>query len=171
MKENPHVNRCLSNKHFDRIDHALGRPVDPLGETYRDHYAIGGGTALAAHFRASSHWIEARDPSRHWVERLNRASVHWIEALWRGDAHGGLWGQTAFFYVSQAGREALTAHLREIGDRNRAYIVVFDGQPATVVATKRSEAKYRAYLVASDCWSELTFREFCRLCSSVKLAA
>ena len=29
------VNRYLEDKGMDRIDHALGRPVDPMRETYR----------------------------------------------------------------------------------------------------------------------------------------
>lgn len=53
---NPRVNRCLKDKAMDRIDHALGRHVDPLGETYRDHFATGG--ALVEEMAASPNWEE-----------------------------------------------------------------------------------------------------------------
>ena len=33
------VNRYLKDKAIDHIDHALGRPVDPLSETYRNYFA------------------------------------------------------------------------------------------------------------------------------------
>jgi len=33
------VNRYLKDKAVDRIDHALGRPVDPMGSTDREYYA------------------------------------------------------------------------------------------------------------------------------------
>lgn len=33
------VNRYIElSEIMDNIDHALGRPVDPLGETYRNHF-------------------------------------------------------------------------------------------------------------------------------------
>lgn len=55
---NPSVNRYLENKAMDHIDHALGRPVDPMGETYRDHFVTSG--AQADKFAASPHWEEFR---------------------------------------------------------------------------------------------------------------
>ncbi|SCM73437.1 conserved hypothetical protein [uncultured Pleomorphomonas sp.] len=41
MSENLRVDRYLENKAMDHIDHALGRPLDPLGETYRNYFATG----------------------------------------------------------------------------------------------------------------------------------
>lgn len=53
---NPSVNRYLVDRAMDRIDHALGRPVDPMGETYRNHFVAG--NDLAEEFAASPHWVE-----------------------------------------------------------------------------------------------------------------
>lgn len=55
-RTNPSVNRYLEDKDMDHIDHALGRPVDPMGETYRNRFAIDG--RLADQMAASSHWEE-----------------------------------------------------------------------------------------------------------------
>lgn len=38
--KNPTVNRYLKDKAMDHIDHALGRPVDPLRESYRNHFYL-----------------------------------------------------------------------------------------------------------------------------------
>lgn len=46
MTDNPSVNRCLKDKAMDRIDHALGRPVDPMRPSYRNHFV----TAAVAGF-------------------------------------------------------------------------------------------------------------------------
>lgn len=53
---NPSVDRYLEDQAMDHIDHALGRPVDPMRQTYRDHFATGG--ALADEFAASPYWEE-----------------------------------------------------------------------------------------------------------------
>ncbi|TIO14013.1 MAG: hypothetical protein E5X86_26545 [Mesorhizobium sp.] len=37
--DNPTVNRWFADKAIDYIDHALGRPIYPLRETYRNHFA------------------------------------------------------------------------------------------------------------------------------------
>lgn len=128
------VNRSLANKYFDRIDHALGRPLDPCATSYRNHYAITDDCPEVAEFRASLHWKES-------------ARCRAFENL-------------IFFHVTPEGRRALAAHLREIGDPHRAFEVIFDGHPSTVVAKTHGEARYIAYLRASDCLSELTFLEF-----------
>ncbi|SDD93254.1 hypothetical protein SAMN05216337_101778 [Bradyrhizobium brasilense] len=47
---------------MDRIDHALGRPLDPTGETYRNYYATDG--ALADEMAASPFWREGRRSGR-----------------------------------------------------------------------------------------------------------
>ena len=79
------VNRYLKDKHFDRIDHALGRPVDPMVKSYRNHFAADAGSDLAAMFRASDHWREGRSD-----------------------------GDMAYFFVTDAGRAALRDHLGEV---------------------------------------------------------
>lgn len=56
MTRNPRVNRYLKDKAMDHIDHALGRPVDPMGETYRNHFATGADGKDAKQFAASSNW-------------------------------------------------------------------------------------------------------------------
>lgn len=128
------VNRSLADKHFDRIDHALGRPLDPRATSYRNHYAVTDDCPEVAEFRASPHWKESA---------RCRAFENMI-----------------FFHVTPEGREALTTHLREIGDPHRAFEVIFDGHLSTVVAKSSGEARYLAYLRVSDGWSDLTFLEF-----------
>lgn len=45
------VNRYLENKAMDHIDHALGRPLDPMQESYRNYFATYGDE-----FAASPYW-------------------------------------------------------------------------------------------------------------------
>lgn len=140
MGTNPSVNRCLDDKAMDRIDHALGRPVWPLRETYRNHFATDATGTLAVDFAFSCHW-----------ERLGQS------------------GDMAFFAVSEAGRKALSAYLVEIGDQYRAFVVSYEGYEQIVPARSRSAARYAQYLTISDCFSDLTFAEFIGA-SSVRLA-
>lgn len=49
------VNRYLKNKAMDNIDHALGRPVDPMVATYRNHFAAH--VCEAGKFREPQ-WVE-----------------------------------------------------------------------------------------------------------------
>lgn len=53
---NPSVNRYLEDKAMDHIDHALGRPVDPFGETFRNCFVASG--RLADEIAASGYWEE-----------------------------------------------------------------------------------------------------------------
>jgi hypothetical protein len=131
MTQQP-INRCLADKSMDRIDHALGRPLDPRSETYRNHYATDG--ALADEMAASLFWTEGR----------------------RNE--GGLRN----FYVTQAGCDALAKHLSEIGDPYRAFVVTYAGHPRTVVAINRDKARYSHYLDISDCLPDLDFKDYCR---------
>ncbi len=55
-RTNPSVDRYLEDKDMDHIDHALGRPVDPMGETCRNRFAIDG--SLAEQMASSPHWEE-----------------------------------------------------------------------------------------------------------------
>ncbi len=135
------VNRYLKDRAMDRIDHALGRPLNPLSETYRDHYATDTDGAIAAEMRASPHWKGGKA-----IDRM------------------------AFFYVSDAGRQALADHLKAIKDPHKEYTVTFDGIEISVVATSPGKARYSAYLSASDCNEDLTFRKF-QSASTVRRAA
>lgn len=125
------VNRYLKDKAMDRIDHALGRPVDPMAEGYRNYFATHEGQ-IADSFRASPNW-----------------------------QHDGARGSMLYFSVTSAGRRALHDHLREIGDLHRQFAVEWAGLELSVVATTRGKAKYLAYLGASDCDPDLTFKQFC----------
>jgi len=125
------VDRYLKDKSMDHIDHALGRPLNPLGETYRNFFATDG--KLADEMAASPFWSEGK----------------------RGSG-------MRYFYVTDAGRKALTEHLRAIEDKHRAFIVQFAGFTTTVVATTRSKARYSYYCSVSDCCPDLDFKDFCR---------
>ena len=124
------VNRQLTCQHFDHIDHALGRPVDPMADSHRNHFATAEG-ALAAGFRASPHWH-----------------------------HDGAMGGMLCFSVTTEGRKALRQHLREIGDRHRLYTVSWGGFDMAQIATSRSKARYAKYLDVSDSAPDLTFKAF-----------
>jgi hypothetical protein len=143
-RDNPSVNRYLKDKAMDRIDHALGRPADPLRETHRSYFAVGTDNDIAAAFRASPHWEEA-PPS-------------------------GINEDMRWFYVTDAGRKALAEHLKAIGDSTRRFVVNYWEYSDVVAAETPAKARYRKFLDVSDTWSELTFAEFQRN-SRVRLAA
>lgn len=142
-QENPSVNRYLKDKAMDHIDHALGRPVWPLRETYRNHFATAATGTKAAEFTASPNW----------------------ELMGQRD-------DMAFFAVTDLGRNALADHLDRLNasERHRAYVVTFEGLSCIVPAKSRSSARYSEYLAFSDCRSDLTFGYFIKN-SSVRLAA
>ncbi|MCO5153349.1 MULTISPECIES: hypothetical protein [unclassified Shinella] len=135
------VDRYLKNKAFDHIDHALGRPVDPLVESHRNYFATDKDSGIAKGFAASPFW-----------------------------ALNGIRDDMAFYRVTPAGREALVKHLKEIGDKHRLYDVTYQGQTQSIVAISASKAKYRIWLDISDCFCDLTFGAFTRQ-ASVRLAA
>lgn len=126
------VNRYLKNKAMDRIDHALGRPFDPLTETYRNYFYVIGDTALRRYMAGSSYWRGA-----------------------------GKQGEGEYFFVTDEGRAALAAHLRAIGDKHRRFIVSYAGYEMDVIATSRGGARYSKWLSVSDV-SDITFGEFQR---------
>ena len=132
--DNPSVDRYLLDKVMDNIDHALGRPADPLRETYRNYFAVDDASPKAAAFRASPHWI------------------------FTGGLHGGM----VTFSVTTAGRQALRDHLREVGDNHRAYLVTFDGHTGAIAAESPAKAKYEYWLRVSDVCPDLKFGAFCR---------
>lgn len=131
MTDSPSVNRCLKDKSMDNIDHALGRPFDPLAETYRSHFVCVG--ALADEMAASPYWSEANT----------------------------LTGGQRAFLVTHAGREALSAHLKALPNPLRKYEIVFDGITSFHVAASAGKAKYQCWLSVSDCIPDLTFFGFC----------
>lgn len=141
MTENPKVNRCLADKSFDHIDHALGRPIYPLRETYRNHFATDATGALASEFDASPHWTK-----------------------------NGQRDDMAFYRVTDRGRQALADYIASQPDAWKPFIVAFDGYTSIVPERTRSKAKYAYYLAVSDGWSELTFADFCKR-STVRRAA
>lgn len=127
------VNRYLADKFIDHIDHALGRPVDPLAKTYRNYFYVIGDTDLRRHMRTSPHWISQ-----------------------------GEQGDGEYFAVSNEGRAALAKHLKEIGDRHRRFIVSWGGYDMDVVATTKAKARYAKWLEISDIDDSLTFAQFQR---------
>lgn len=140
----PSVNRYLEDKHFDRIDHALGRPVDPLAGTHRDYFAVEASSELADQFKASPHW-ECGTPNK----------------------TTGM----AYFYVTGDGRQALADHLKSIGDRNKMYILTYQGRTFGVAATSAAKAKYSAFLDLSDCNPDLKFKDFVAEARAVSVKA
>ncbi|MDW9709993.1 hypothetical protein GOB44_08810 [Sinorhizobium meliloti] len=133
MTSNPRVNRYLKDKAIDHIDHALGRPVDPMGETYRNHFATGADGKDAKQFTASPNWKKV-----------------------------GQRDDMAFFAVTDAGRKALKDHLKAIGDPWQPYSVTWGGHTVVIAAKSIGNAKYSTYLDVSDSYSELKFVDFAR---------
>lgn len=116
------INRALGDADMDDLDHALGRPVNPMIEGSRNHFAIeADDEAALARFRASPHWTEGRT----------------------------LYG-LVHFHVTVDGRRALRAHLKETGQVPKLYEVTVFGHAETVAAKSRSAARYQRYLEA-DC--------------------
>lgn len=127
------VNRYLENKAMDHIDHALGRPVDPLGESYRNYFYVIGDTDLRRYMAHSPHWTCT------------------------GHTDSG-----AYFSVTDEGRAALAAYLKQIGDKHRLFIVTWAGCEMEVAATTRSKALYSKWLDISDVNPDLSFAKFQR---------
>ena len=125
------VNRYLKDKAMDRIDHALGRPVNPLAETYRDHFCTDLRNPEADEMAASPCW--------HMGRKLD----------------GGM----VYFHVTRHGRETLSKHLKDIGDKNRLFIVSYGGFDMPQVAETHSKARYRKWLDVSDA-CDISFKEF-----------
>lgn len=139
---NPSVNRSLKDKAMDHIDHALGRPVDPMAETYRNHFATDPGSKKGKAFASSPYW----------------------------DMHGSTEPERmVYFFVTQAGKKALKQHLKDIGDKNRLYDVTYEGRTQAVVAETAAKAKYSLWQDISDCFCDLTFASFTRA-ASVRLS-
>ena len=133
MKDNPPVNRCLEDKDFDHIDHALGRPTWPLRESYRNYFATAADSEYGRAFSASPYW---------------QAGIR---------IHGGL----TCFRVTAAGRAALDEHLKALGVHNR-FTVSFAGQSQVVSAATAAKARYSRWLDLCDVLPDMTFGMFQR---------
>lgn len=127
------VNRYLKDKAMDHIDHALGRPVDPTAETYRNYFYVIGDTDLRRSMASSPHW--------------------------QGDRKAG---EGEYFVVTDEGRAALAAHLKAIGDKHRLWIVSYGGYQMETVATTAAKARYSKWLDIRDTDDSLTFGKFQR---------
>lgn len=141
MSDNPKVNRCLKDQSFDHIDHALGRPAWPLKTSYRNYFATDAGGEEARSF--------AKSP------------------LWR---IGSTDGRLIFFHVTEAGRQALAAHLRELG-ADSVFLVTFNSWSSQVPAATPAKARYERYLFLRDIIPDLTFLEFLRRARVRKVSA
>lgn len=127
------VNRSLKDKDMDHIDHALGRPVSPLIESYRNYFAIGECSDTAKVFDASPNWKKGKSC-----------------------------GDMAYFFVTDCGRKALNEYLKNIGDKNREFIIYYEGMELKTISTSHSKARYKKWRDISDCDHDLEFIEFCR---------
>lgn len=141
MSDNPPVNRCLKDKPFDHIDHALGRPTWPLRESYRNYFATEADSEYGRAFRASPHW----------------------------EAGPVIPGGLTCFRVTPAGRAALEAHLNSLGVHKR-FTVTFVGQSRVVSAETAAKARYSRWLDLCDVLPDMTFGAFQRR-STVRRAA
>ena len=56
------IHRSLADPALDDVDHALGRPRNPLAPTYRNHFAVDPDTELAAAMDASPWWLRVPLP-------------------------------------------------------------------------------------------------------------
>lgn len=134
MTDHLTVNRYLKDRAMDHIDHALGRPLDPMARTnYRNHFATDKDGGLASLLQISPHWREGR-PS----------------------------GDMAFFAVTNDGRRALRDHLKEIADPHRAFEVRFAGHTSVIVAKTAAAARYSYWARLSDALPDLKFNQFLR---------
>jgi hypothetical protein len=132
MADNSNVNRRIEDPDMRQIYHALGRPLDPMQETYRDYFAECAGTIR---------------------EGQMRASPHWDGGTTRGDL--------TYFHVTASGRAALAAYLKETGDRWRRYVIRWNGFDLDICERTRAKAMYAAFLRVSDSY-DVTFGAFVR---------
>lgn len=130
-ERNPPVNRYLTDKALDHIDHALGRPMWPLKESYRNYFATGKDGELARRFDASPHW-----------------------------GLSGVQGDMAYYHVTDEGRAALAAHLAAVGSEWRPYCVSYRGFERVVPAKSPSQARYRYFADLREVAPDLAFVDF-----------
>ena len=71
MVTNPSVNRYLKDKAMDYIDHALGRPVNPMEESYRNYFYTGAGDEIG--FDGNPYWKQSASGYYHVTEAGRKA--------------------------------------------------------------------------------------------------
>lgn len=140
MTNNPRVNRCLADKMFDHMDHALGRHFDPADQTFRNYFATDAGSALAQEFDASPWW------------KLGRVS-------------DGM----AYYHVTTAGIYALKGYLAK-NNPIHLFVVSFNGFSSNVTAETAGKARYADFLDRTDVYPDLTFIEFSKHASVRRVA-
>jgi hypothetical protein len=128
-----HINRTLIDPAMDDIDHALGRPAEPLSCTYRDHYAVDAGSQSDLELADNPYWQP-----------------------------GASDGRLQFYHVTEAGRCALAQYLRKSRRPPRAFAVTVAGLTSTVWAETRSKARYDHWLDVADCFPDWRFGDFLR---------
>lgn len=134
MSENIRVDRYLENKAMDHIDHALGRPLNPLGETFRNYYATG-----SRAFEGDPNWqlegVSEKSGMRYYsvTDEGRQALADHLKAIGSKDR--------AFL---------VTVEIDGIIDE------------WAVVARSRSKARYSRYRDLVDVFPDLTFGAFCR---------
>ena len=121
-------NRSLDDKRMDSIDHALGRPTN-AHDTTRNFFGVEVGCDDARAMKADPYWTHTRD-----------------------------FMGTSGFAVSEEGKRALAAYLKENWTPPKAYDVTWNGFTETVIAPTRSKAKYQKWLDID--WDDLPFGEF-----------
>jgi hypothetical protein len=102
---------------MDNIDHALGRPTDPMGETNRNFFGIETGGSDVDEFKADPYWVHTRD-----------------------------FMGTSGFAVSDAGKTALTRYLKEHWVPPKCFAVTWQGITATVAAKSAGAARYSIWM-------------------------
>lgn len=134
-------NIVINDPHFHEIHHALGCPwpEEIIGETYRNYFAVDADSETARRFRASPHWTNGTDK----------------------------FGMSSFS-VTDEGRAALLAFIRENIEVPRRYMITFRryDESKIVAAKSRSAAKYAAYLDADIDWP---FMEYAAEIKSVRI--
>jgi hypothetical protein len=147
------VNRSLKNETFNQMDHALGRPVNPMSDShsYRNFFSVSFDSPIGQKMDASPYW-----------ERVSSSD-----------------GSVTGFCVNEDGRRALCEHLIEIGDRHKVFDVYIDtgklgldpcNRPMEVVAETRGKAKSKAWRDISDAFEGITFTQFMRAITSVRIS-
>lgn len=136
-QSNLKINRNLKDKGANLIDHALGRPVDPLRASFRNYFVTTVGAPEAVHMAASPHWNIGK--------------------------FGGT--DSVSFTVNDVGRKYLSATLKAEGFCHRLYdIEYWDGMGTdNIAAETASKARYSAFLNITDIYEDLSFFDFCKL--------
>lgn len=125
------VRRCLEDPSLDEVDHALGRPFDPLGDTSRDHIAAQPGS---------------------------KSDLALAESTWWERAPGTPYG-LHLYRVTGAGREALAAYLAKTS-KHRLWVVRWRGYTWEVVATTLGKARFQGWTSVTDSYPSLAFVQF-----------